>query len=123
MGQINTTRSITDTVGTTFNAIVIVTDGMLSANVTFDIIVTEINNNMPAFGNLPSNVSIDENLVVGDIVIQDFDVTDDDEGEAGTVIVELDQSGSFFNLVGNSIFLSQEVDYEVIFFLDHKLVP
>ena len=50
---------------------------------------------------------------MGDIVIQDFSVTDEDEGEAGTVNIELVQSSNFSNLVGNSIFLNQEVDYEV----------
>ena len=116
MGQINTTRVITDPVETIFNAIITVTDGgstMRSTSVTFDITVTEINNNKPVFGNLPGNVSIDENTAVGDIVIQDFNITDEDEGEAGTVNIELVQPSNFFNLVGNSIFLNQEVNYEV----------
>ena len=112
MGQINTTRMITDTAGTVFNAIVTVTDRgspMLSASVAFNITV----NNNPVFSNLPGNASIDEDAAVNDIVIQDFIVTDDDHGEAGTVSVELEQSGNFFTLIGNSIFLNQEVDYEV----------
>ena len=116
MGQINTTRVITDAVETIFNANITVTDGgnpMRSTSVTFDITVTEINNNKPVFGNLPGNVSIDENTAVGDIVVQDFNVTDEDEGEAGTVNVELQQPSNFFNLTGSSIFLNQEVDYEV----------
>ena len=82
MGQINTTRNIIETV---FNVIITVTDGgdpMLSSSVTFDITVTEINDNKPVFGNLPGNVSIEESTAVGDIVIQ---VTDEDKGEAGTV--------------------------------------
>ena len=116
MGQINTTRMITDAVETIFNANITVTDGgnpMRSTSVTFDITVTEINNNKPVFGNLPGNVSIDENTAVGDIVVQDFNVTDEDEGEAGMVNVELQQPSNFFNLTGSSIFLNQEVDYEV----------
>ena len=116
MGQINTTRMIGDPVETIFNAIVTVTDGgspMRNASVRFDITVTEINNNKPVFGNLPGNVSIDENTEVGDIVIQDFNVTDDDDGEAGTVNVVLEQSSDFFNLDASSIFLNQGVNYEV----------
>ena len=112
MGRINTTRMITDTMGTVFNAIVTVTDRgspMRSTNVTFNIAIQ----NKPVFSNLPGNASIDEDAVVNDIVIQDFIVTDDDHGEAGTVNVELEQSGNFFTLTGNSIFLNQEVDYEV----------
>ena len=117
MGQINTTRVITDTTGTVFNAIVTVTDGgspMRSANITVIITVTEANENKPVFSNLPGNASIDEDAAVNDIVIQDFIVTDDDSGEAGTVNVELEQSANFFTLIGNSIFLNQEVDYEVM---------
>ena len=116
MGQINTTRMIGDPVETIFNAIVTVTDGgspMLSASVRFDITVTEINNHKPVFGNLPINVSIDENTEVGDIVIQDFNVTDDNDGEAGTVNVVLEQSSDFFNLDASSIFLNRGVNYEV----------
>ena len=116
MGQINTTRVITDPVETIFNAIVTVTDGgdpMHSTSVTFDITVTEVNSNRPVFSNLPGNVNIDENTEVGDIVIQDFEVTDEDEGEAGTVNIELEQQSDFFNLVGNSISLNRDVDYEV----------
>ena len=116
MGQINTTRMITDPVETIFNAIVTVTDGgspMRNASVTFDITVTETNNNRPVFGNLPDNVSIDENTEVGDIVIQDFNVTDEDDGEAGTVNVVLEQLSDFFNLDASSIFLNREINYEV----------
>ena len=116
MGQINTTRMITDPVETIFNAIVTVTDGgspMRNASVTFDITVTETNNNRPVFGNLPDNVSINENTELGDIVIQDFNVTDEDDGEAGTVNVVLEQLSDFFNLDASSIFLNREVDYEV----------
>ena len=116
MGQINTTRNITDPVETIFNAIVTVTDGgdpMLSSSVTFDITVTEINDNRPVFGNLPGNVSIDENTAVGYIVIPSFQVTDEDEGEAGTVIIELEQPSDFFTLVGSSITLNRDVNYEV----------
>ena len=116
MGQINTTRMIMDPVETIFNAIVTVTDGgspMRNASVRFDITVTETNSNRPVFGNLPGNVSIDENTEVGDIVIQDFNVTDEDDGEAGTVNVVLEQSSNFFNLDASSIFLNQEVNYEV----------
>ena len=117
IGQINTTRMITDTAGTAFNAIITVTDRgspMRSANITFIITVTEANENEPVFSNLPGNTSINEDAAVNDIVIQDFIVTDDDRGEAGTVSVELEQSSNFFTLIGNSIFLNQEVDYEVI---------
>ena len=117
MGEISTSRIITDDVGTVFNVIVTVTDRgspMLSTSITFDITVTETNNNKPIFGNLPGNVSIDENAAVNDIVIQDFNVTDADDGEAGTVNVKLEQPDNFFNLIGNSIFLNQEVDYEVM---------
>ena len=117
MGQINTTRMITDTAGTVFNAIVTVIDSgnpMHSANVTFIITVTEANENEPVFSNLPGNASIDEDAAVNDIVIQDFIVTDDDRGEAGTVSVELEQSSNFFTLIGNSIFLNRTVDYEVM---------
>ena len=116
MGQINTTRMITDPVETIFNAIVTVTDGgspMRNASVTFDITVTETNNNRPLFGNLPDNISINENTEVGDIVIQDFNVTDEDDGEAGTVNVVLEQLSDFFNLDASSIFLNREVNYEV----------
>ena len=116
MGQINTTRVITDATGTVFNAIVTVTDRgspMHSTSVTFDITVTETNNSKPTFSNLPGNISIDEDAAVNDIVIQDFIVTDVDSGEAGTVSVELQQLSNIFILTGNSIFLSQEVDYEV----------
>lgn len=117
MGQIYTTRSISDAVGTIFNAHITVTDGgspMFSTSITVNITVTETNNNMPVFSNLPTSVNINENLPVGDIVIQDFNVTDADEGEAGTFNVELEQSSTFFNLVGSSIYLNQEVNYEVM---------
>ena len=116
MGGITTSRIITDVAETVFNVIVMVTDrgsSMLSTSVTFDITVTETNNRKPIFSNLPGNVSIDENAAVNDIVIHDFNVTDADDGEAGTVNIELEQLGNAFNLIGNSIFLNQEVDYEV----------
>ena len=116
MGQINTTRVITDTAGIVFSATVTVTDRgspMHSSSVAFDITVTETNNNKPTFSNLPGNISIDEDATVNDIVIQDFIVTDVDHGVAGTVSVELQQLSNVFILTGNSIFLSQEVDYEV----------
>ena len=116
MGQINTTRNITDPVETVFNVIVTVTDRgdpMLSSSVTFDITVTEINDNKPVFGNLPGNVSIDESTAVGDIVIPNFQVTDEDKGEAGTVTIELEQPNDFFTLVGNSITVNIDVNYEV----------
>ena len=77
------------------------------------ITVTETNNNRPVFGNLPDNVSINENTELGHIVIQDFNVTDEDDGEAGTVNVVLEQSSNFFNLDASSIFLNREVNYEV----------
>jgi len=117
MGQISTTHNISDNVGTTFNVTIIVTDGgspMLSTNITVYITVTETNNNEPVFSSLPTNVSIDEDTAVNDIVIQDFSVTDADEGEAGTFSVELEQAGTYFSLLGSSIYLNQEVDYEVI---------
>lgn len=115
IGQINTSQEIADSAGTNFSANIIVTDGgspMRSTSITVEIIVTETNNNKPVFGNLPSAVSINENIPVNDIVIRDFNVSDDDDGQAGVVSVELQQS-DFFELTGSSVFLLQEVNYEV----------
>ena len=121
-GNITTTRVINDAVGNVFSVNVTVTDGgspALSDNSVVNIIVTETNNNRPVFSNLPSSINISENLPVDNLIVQDFVVTDDDGGDAGTFQVELQQTGSYFLLDGNSIRLNQAVDYEVRIYNKH----
>jgi len=114
-GQITTTRLIDDPVGV-FSVNVTVTDDgspMLSDSAVVGIAITETNNNRPVFSNLASSVVIDETDPVGNIVVQDFVVTDSDSGDAGVFRVELQQTGSVFRLDGRSVRLNQAVDYEV----------
>jgi len=115
-GNITTTRVINDSDGTDFSANVTVTDGgtpPLSDTVVIIIIIIETNNHRPIFGNLPTSVNISESLPVNNIIVQNFEVTDSDNGDAGTFRVELQQTDSFFRLDGDSVRLNQAVDHEV----------
>ena len=115
-GNITTTSVINDPVNTDFSVNVTVTDGgspALSVSRIVNILVTETNNNRPVFNNLPSSVNISESLPVNNLVVQDFNVTDSDIDDAGTFRVELQQTGSFFRIDGDSVRLNQAVDFEV----------
>lgn len=113
-GNITTTRVINDAVGTSFSVNVTVTDGGTPALTDSSVVIFTITdiNNRPEFMNLPAMININEDFPVDDLVV-DFMVEDNDEGDAGTYSIELQQTGCFFRLDGESIRLNQTLDYEV----------
>ena len=86
--------------------------GNNSASATVYITVVEVNDHTPQFvPPLPSNITIEEN---DDIFAYNITATDADLGSSGDVTVTLAQSvGSYFELNGTQLLLTEALDYEV----------
>ncbi|XP_046559782.1 protocadherin Fat 4-like [Haliotis rubra] len=72
------------------------------------IVLSGVNDNAPYFKYAPSEVNIDENMVIGEVVF-DLDVQDPD-GDA--VTLTLSGSTAFQTAFGNSVIVKEQLDFE-----------
>ena len=92
------------------------TDSELASVLTLTVLVTDINDNPPMFAQSEYEISVNESLPVGELIIF-LVVTDDDEGvnaEITLAIVSGNKNGTFSLLNSGELLLNRSLNFEAV---------
>ena len=115
-GTVRVIQSLDFEMVSNYTLIIAATDSAtgFSSTATAEITVTDINDNVPMFTAIPSNISIPANSPIGSVIVASIEASDADEGSNAVIIYSIHPANTFsIDMTTGIITVQQALNFDV----------